>query len=182
MTETSERFRRVAAAFTERVDAVPADGWDRPSPGPDWTAKDIVFHLSQTAATFLGRVGVELPAAATQTDDPVAAWTAARDTVQTTLDDPAIATREYDSPMGKTTFEKSIGMYGVGDVLVHTWDLARAVGLDEHLDPDEAQRLFTLLEPNDEMMRKGTSFGPKVEVPDDADPQTKLLAFTGRHP
>jgi hypothetical protein len=35
--------------------------------------------------------------------------------------------------------------------------------------------------PNDEHMR-GTAFGPKVEVPDDADEQTKLIAFTGRTP
>ena len=182
MTETSDRFRRVASAFTDRLNAVPAEGWDRQSPCADWKTKDVVFHLSQTAGMFLGRADVELPAAATQTDDPVAAWTAARDTVQTALDDPAVASREYDGPMGKTTFETSIGMFGVGDVLVHTWDLARAVGLDEHLDEDEVQRLFAALEPNDEMMRKGTSFGPKVEVPADADPQTKLLAFTGRRP
>jgi hypothetical protein len=30
-------------------------------------------------------------------------------------------------------------------------------------------------------MRQGTAFGPKVSCPDDADEQTKLLAFTGRH-
>ena len=84
--------------------------------------------------------------------------------------------------MGTTTFEKSIGMFGIGDVLVHTWDLAWAVGLDERLDADEVQRLSAVMEPNDEMMRKGTAFGPRVEVADDADAQTKLLAFTGRHP
>ena len=29
----------------------------------------------------------------------------------------------------------------VGDILVHTWDLARATGQDETLDPDEVQRI-----------------------------------------
>jgi uncharacterized protein (TIGR03086 family) len=182
MTEISDRFRAVAAAFTDRVQAVPAGGWDRPSPCPDWTAKDVVFHLAQAGGMFLGRVGVELPEAATQTADPVAAWTATRDTLQAALDDPSIAGREYEGPMGTSTLEKTIGMFGVGDVLVHTWDLARAVGLDEHLDEDEVQRLLAVMEPNDEMMRKGTAFGPKVPVPDDADAQTKLLAFTGRRP
>jgi len=67
-------------------------------------------------------------------------------------------------------------------VLIHTWDLARAVGLDERLDQDEVRRLFESMEPNDELMRQGTAFGPRVEVPDDADEQTKLLAFTGRRP
>ena len=83
--------------------------------------------------------------------------------------------------MGKMTFEETVGAFGVGDILIHTWDLSRAVGLDERLDPDEVHRLYERCSRNDEMMR-GTAFGPKVEVPDGADEQTKLIAFTGRQP
>jgi uncharacterized protein (TIGR03086 family) len=180
MTDVSERFRKVAGEFTARVNAVPADAWDRQSPCPEWKARDVVMHVVQAAGMFLGRADVELPAAA-HGDDPVAAWEAARDAVQAALDNPAIASREYESPMGTTTLEQTIGKFGIGDVLVHTWDLARATGLDEHLDHDEVNRLMAVMEPNDEMMRKGTAFGPKVEVSGDADDQTKLLAFTGRH-
>ena len=36
--------------------------------------------------------------------------------------------------------------------------------------------------PMDEVLRQSGQFGPKVEVPDDADEQTKLLAFSGRQP
>ncbi len=82
--------------------------------------------------------------------------------------------------MGTSTLERFIGLFGVGDVLVHTWDLARATGLDERLDPDEVHRLLAAMEPNDEMMRQGTAFGPKVAVGPDADEQTQLLAFSGR--
>jgi uncharacterized protein (TIGR03086 family) len=182
MSEIAERFRLVAEGFTTRAKAVPADGWDRPSPCDGWVARDVVAHVVETAAMFLGRVGVQLPSAPSPEDDPIAAWEAARDAVQAALDDPAIATREYESPMGTTTLERTIGMFGIGDVLVHTWDLARATGLDDRLDPDEVHRLFEVMEPNDAMMRQGTAFGPKVDVPDDADEQTKLLAFTGRRP
>ncbi|HJR24764.1 MAG TPA: hypothetical protein VJ804_04775 [Acidimicrobiales bacterium] len=56
------------------------------------------------------------------------------------------------------------------------------MGLDESLDPDEVHRLLQTMEPNDEMMRQGTAFGPKVEVPYDADEQTRLIGFTGRTP
>jgi hypothetical protein len=38
-----------------------------------------------------------------------------------------------------------------------------------------------VMEPNDAAMRQGTAFGPRVPCADDADEQTKLLAFTGRH-
>ena len=36
--------------------------------------------------------------------------------------------------------------------------------------------------PMDEVLRQSGQFGPKVDVPDDADEQTKLLAFLGRQP
>jgi hypothetical protein len=31
-------------------------------------------------------------------------------------------------------------------------------------------------------MMRGSAFGPKVDVPDGADEQTQLIAFTGRTP
>lgn len=181
MTEISERFRRVADGFTARANAVTADGWERPSPCEGWNARDVLAHLIGAAGMFLGRVGVELPAGASPDDDPVGAWETARDAVQAALDDPAIATREFESAMGTSTLEATIGRFGIGDVLVHTWDLARAAGLDERLDADEVHRLLLAMEPNDAMMRQGTAFGPRIDTPEDADEQTKLLAFTGRH-
>jgi uncharacterized protein (TIGR03086 family) len=180
MSETSERYRKVAAGFTQRAEGVPDNGWDKPSPCEGWVARDVVRHVVEVASGFVGRVGVELPQGPSVDEDPVAAWAVLSDGMQSTLDDPAIATLEFDSPMGKTTLERFIGMFGVGDVLVHTWDLARATGQDDRLDPDEVHRLYETMKPNDAMMRQGTAFGPKVEVPDEADEQTKLIAFTGR--
>jgi len=180
MTETSERFLRVAEGFSARVEAVPEEAWEKPSPCEEWTARDVVAHVIDALGRFVGRAGVELPAGPSPDDDPVGAWEAARGAVQAALEDPSIAGREYETRMGPTTLESSIGRFGIGDVLLHTWDVARAVGLDDHLDPDEVHRLFLVMEPNDALMRQGTAFGPRIEVPDDSDEQTRLLAFTGR--
>jgi uncharacterized protein (TIGR03086 family) len=183
MADIADRYRTVAADFTARAEAVPADAWDRPSPCAGWTARDVVQHLADSARNFLGRVGIELPAdMPTAKDDPLGTWRATRDAVQAALDDAEVASREYDSPMGTSSLEKGIGFFGIGDVLVHTWDLCRATGQDVTLNPDEVHRLFSAMEPMDAMMRQGTAFGPKVTVPDDADEQTKLIAFTGRQP
>jgi hypothetical protein len=70
----------------------------------------------------------------------------------------------------------------VVDILVHTWDLARAAGLDETLDPEVTHDMLVGLEPLDEVLRASGQYGPKVAVADTADDQTKLLAFTGRKP
>jgi uncharacterized protein (TIGR03086 family) len=180
MTETSDRYRKVAAAFTERAEKVPADAWDNPAPCEGWVARDIVRHITDTVGFFLA--GKQAGGGPSVDEDPVGAWKAARDQIQNGLEDPAIAGMQVESPMGKTTFEELVGAFGVGDVLVHTWDLARATGQDDNLDPAEVSRLFAMMQPMDAMMRQGDAFGPKVEVPDDSDEQTKLIAFTGRTP
>jgi hypothetical protein len=38
------------------------------------------------------------------------------------------------------------------------------------------------MEPMDLILRQSGQYGPRVDVPDDADEQTRLIAFTGRHP
>ncbi len=176
---TAERYRKVAAAFTERVERVPADAWDSPSPCEGWVARDIIRHIVGTTEFFLGSPAQGGPSV---DEDPVGAWKAARDTILGALADPAIAGKEVESPAGTRTIEEMIAIFGVGDVLIHTWDLSRATGQDDTLDADEVNRLFTFMQPMDEMMRQGGAFGPKVEVADDAGAQTRLIAFTGRTP
>ena len=182
MSEVADRYRKVAAAFTERVRAVPADAWDNPAPCEGWVARDVVRHLTEwVPALFFGTWGIEAPAVPSVDDDPVAAWEAVDGAIRAALDDPAIAGAERETRMGRSTFEQTLDMICTSDVLVHTWDLARATGLDETLDPDEVRRLFQGMAPMDAAIR-GEHFGPKVPVPDDADDQTKLLAFVGRKP
>ena len=82
--------------------------------------------------------------------------------------------------MGRQSFEGAIDKFICADLVVHQWDLARATGQDESLDADEVARVHADLLPADEMMRGPGAFGPKVDVADDADGQTKLLCFLGR--
>ena len=66
------------------------------------------------------------------------------------------------------------------DVLVHTWDLARAVGAQERLDEDSVRMAYAALQPMDAMIRQPGVFGPKLDAPTGADVQTKFLYFLGR--
>ena len=178
MTQTADRYRNVADQFNKTLTAVPDDAWENPAPCEGWTARDVIRHMVDTAAFFLG----DAVAGPSVDDDPVAAWTAVRDAMQAALDDPDTAQRPLDTPMGMMSLEQLVDRVGVADTLIHTWDLARATGLDETLDADEVRRVYEGLLPNDERMRMGGAFGPKVDAPDDADDQTKLIAFTGRRP
>ncbi len=170
----ADRYRKIAKRFTEIVDNTPDDAWDNPAPCEGWTARDVVGHLTEWLPSFFfeqwGLVA------------PDHSWHAISDTIQDALDDPAKAKTVRTTRMGDMTFEDCIDMICTPDVLVHTWDLARATGQDETLDPDEVHRLFAQMEPYDEMLRTSGQYGPRVPVPDDADEQTKLIAFTGRTP
>jgi uncharacterized protein (TIGR03086 family) len=179
----ADRFTRVAGGFSERVAAVPPDAWDNPAPCEGWVARDVVRHLVEwMPALFFDGPGLERPHLPSVDDDPVAAWEGLRAGLQAALDDPAVAGVEFDTPPGRVTVAQAIDQFATNDILVHTWDLARATGLDETLDATEVGRMLAGVEPYDEAMRQSGHYGPRVQVPDDADEQTRLIAFTGRRP
>jgi uncharacterized protein (TIGR03086 family) len=181
MTDVSDRYRKNAAAFTERVAAVPPDKWSAQSPCDEWNARDVVRHVVNSSGLFLGFIGRELPPGASVDDNPLGAWENARDTIQQGLDDPAVAQSEYDGAFGKATFEHGVNRFLAADLVVHSWDLARATGGDEHLDPEEMRMVRASFEGFDpKMFRSPGAFGPEIEAPPGADEQTKFLAFTGR--
>lgn len=183
MSEIADRYRRLAGQFTERVEAVPQDAWDNPAPCEGWVARDVVGHLVEwLPGFFFGTWDIEAPTAPSVEEDPAGAWRAVNTTIQSALDDPDVATTLRDTRMGPSTFEQTIDMICTPDVLAHTWDLARATGLDETLDPDEVHRFVEGMEPYDEMMRQSGQYGPRVAVPGDADEQTRFVAFLGRQP
>ena len=129
---------------------------------------------------FLGNWDVEFPEIPPVDEDPVGAWEVVSNAIQSALDEPEIATRENVTAMDGSTFEQAVELFCIADVLVHTWDLARATGLDETLDTDEIHRLAEVMDSKYEPLRLAGHLGPRIEVPDDADEQTKVLAFTGR--
>ena len=182
--ESAERYRRVASGFTLRAGAMQGDAWSLPAPCAGWVASDIVRHLVDWVPPFLADgTGVTLPVGPSVDTDPVAAWLSMSDGIQSLLDDPDRAAMTFDHPMvGRHRLDDAVMTFILTDVLIHTWDLARAGGLDETLDPAEVARMFDGIHDVDAMLRESGHYGPKVEVAADADVQTRLIAFLGRQP
>ena len=180
MTEISERYDRLATALADKIAAVPADAWENPSPCEGWTARDVVRHVVSTQGMFLGFIGRELGDIPPVDDDPLAAWNAARAIVLHDLEDPKLASAEFDGFTGRSTFEGGVDRFLSFDLVVHGWDLSRAAGLDERIDPDDVARVRRAAAEFGEAMRGPQAFGPERPAPAGADPQTQLLAFLGR--
>ncbi|MEP6660373.1 MAG: maleylpyruvate isomerase family mycothiol-dependent enzyme [Acidimicrobiales bacterium] len=141
--EISKRYRRVAEQFTGRARSVPDDAWDNPAPCEGWVARDVVRHMVDwMPGFFLGGAGVDVPTIPSVDDDPSGAWEVVDRAIQAALDDPEISAREFDMRAGRYRLDDTVATFGLGDVLVHTWDLARATGLDETLDADEQTKLI----------------------------------------
>ncbi len=175
----AERHRQVAGLFTDRVRGTRS--WDAPSPVVGWAARDVVRHLTVWFPGFLASgAGVELPHGASADGDPVAAWQVHCDGVQAVLDDPAMAHRELTNPhIGSLPVPAALDQFYTSDVFMHTWDLARATGQDDRLDPDFCAQLLAGME---EVLRSSGQYGARVEVPAGADAQTRLLGFIGWDP
>lgn len=183
MSDPPERFRKVATDFTRVVEAVPDDRWDAAAPPEGWRARDVVGHLVEwVPGLIFDGWGIERPAIPSIDDDPAGAWRSLRDTIQGALDDPSLAGEVRDIMPGTMTLTDAVDRLVTSDVFLHQWDLARATGGDERLDPDEVHALLVGMEPLDEVLRASGHFGPKVEVPPDADEQSRLIAFVGRRP
>jgi uncharacterized protein (TIGR03086 family) len=181
MTEISDRYERLAKGFEETLSSVPPGDprWQQQSPCSDWTAIDVVRHVVDSHRTFFGMVDHDVPE---PPDDPLDAFPATRDAMLAALQDPAVAEREYTGQLGTAVWQDSVDRFIGGDLLVHRWDLARALGVDDELPEAEVTRVHEALAPLGDKMRAPGAFGPEIEAPADASAQDRMLAFLGRDP
>lgn len=178
----ADKYRSVAAVFTARVQGT-AD-WDAPTPVKEWRARDVVGHLTGWLPGMIGGGSdVVFEPGPSSEVDPVGAWANLDRQVQALLDDPASMDRLHTNPhTGENPVPVAIDRFFTGDVFFHTWDLARATGQDDRLDPDMVQDAYTGMLAAEEYIRASGQIGEQQPVPDDATEQEQLFAFLGRDP
>lgn len=66
------------------------------------------------------------------------------------------------------------------DHLIHAWDLARAIGADEQLDPELVGYCLEKSRPFAQLISATGRFDDAMPVPADADSQVQMLAMHGR--
>jgi uncharacterized protein (TIGR03086 family) len=197
MSETAERYRLLSGGLLARIQATPADYWDAPSPCAGWTARDVVAHVINGHRGILAMAAGTRPAAAdgvgicAMADAPAVeagadlglAFGRCRDNMTAMLGDPAQASRRLPGgPLGPVPVEQAVDVIGSLELLVHTWDLARATSGDERLDPELVIRTYRALLPHYGALQATGAFRPSIPAPAETDPQTAFLNFAGRQP
>jgi len=180
--EPARRHRLIADDFARRVHGT--RDWSSAAPVSGWAARDVVAHLVEWLPGFVaGGCEVRLPEGPSSVESPVSAWDAHQRAVQDLLDDPETAASVFTNPhTGSMPLGQAIDRFYTPDVFMHTWDLARATGQDETLDPEMCAEMLAGMQPIEELIRGSGQYGPAVTVPADADPQTRLIGFIGRDP
>lgn len=167
----------VADRFGEVVDVV--TDWDAPTPVPEWRARDIVAHLTTWLPELLDSCGVSLPLG--DPGDPVAAWHAQDAAVRRLLRERG-GDQVTHAFLGTKSLAELVAQVYVGDVFLHTWDLARSAGVDDNLDPDTCEAMLGGLEEMEDALRSSGHYGPRWSGDPGPDPVLRLMAFIGRDP
>jgi uncharacterized protein (TIGR03086 family) len=192
MTETTVRpgitdlHRRSLDAGRMLVAGVGPGDWGRPTPDDDWDIRALVNHVvagnfwaaELAAGRTIAEVGDRLDGDVLG-EDPLTAYDASAAAAASAFEAPgaldAACAVSYGPIPGWV-----YASHRFVDVLVHGWDLAVALGMATDLDPQMVAAALEVVEPVADMLRASGSYGGEVDVPDDADAQTRLLALLGR--
>lgn len=180
MDDVAEQYRRLSTRMTRLIAAVPDDAWSRPSPCEGWTARDLVGHLIDVHGRFQSLAGRKLVDHPPVEEDPLGAWEAVREQMQSDLEDPARRDQEYEGRLGRSTFGKSVDGFIRFDLVVHAWDLARATRQDDTIDPADVQWVQAMVERMGDLMRSNKVIAEPRDPAPDASEQDRLLAALGR--
>ena len=170
----------LAGGFGNVADSLATDDWDRSSPCAGWTARDVVAHVIDTQREFLTGHGVAL-ADPPSLVDPADAWRTHAAAVRAALADESVAGREFDGHYGPTTVGETLLRFYGFDMIAHRWDVAAAAGRAHTFRDDDLTTLEQAADGfGDALYSEGVCL--RIDVPADADRQTRLLARLGRTP
>ncbi|WP_244168216.1 TIGR03086 family metal-binding protein [Mycobacterium paraffinicum] len=188
MHEIDEPTSRIGAMATEAFDLlidavgdISPDSWDQPSNLAGWSVRDLVGHVTGSAAKVVTLVE----------DGEI--WEGPSQPSQWACDDPAARLRELatrlhgalpgadldgmrKSPEGQVPLRRAL-TYPVSDLAMHAWDIHRSQGRLVELPEDLLALSRGLVESVPEpLLRRPGGFGPAHSAPSDA----RLMAYLGR--
>jgi uncharacterized protein (TIGR03086 family) len=166
------------------IAGVRPDQLDQPTPCSEWDVRALVNHMIGAHFYFTGALREqEMDPNATPPDfaahDPASTFQQASSEMLKAWREPGALDRTVQTLLGAMPAQMLIGMLTM-DNLVHGWDLARATGQSENLDPEMATQILGMVRQANLPRGEGAPFKPEQPAPPDAIPEQKLAAYLGR--
>jgi uncharacterized protein (TIGR03086 family) len=186
MSDLAELYERSIEEFDKRVQAIDDDKWNAQTACSDWDVRTLVNHIVYenvwVPPLLDGKTIAEVGDAFEGDllgDDPKEAWRRSAKGAIEAVAAPGVKDRTVHVSFGDIPGELYVGQV-LSDNVIHAWDLAQGIGADLTLDPELVDYVYDFLTPQAEIYRSSGAFANVIDVPEDADKQTRLLAMTGR--
>jgi uncharacterized protein (TIGR03086 family) len=185
-TTPGDLYVRAMASTQRYIGAVREGQWHAPTPCSEWDVMQIANHVigeNLWAAELLGgktieQVGNRLDGDLTR-DDPIRAYENSVAAARAAANAPGAMDGTCHLSFGDFSgadYSTQLFM----DLLVHGWDIAKATGQDTRLDPELVAACLPIAQQLTSQWRSAGVFGEDLPVATDSDPQTRLLALSGR--
>ena len=191
-----ETYRRAVGQAERVIGGIGPEQLSAPTPCAKFDVHELLNHFVGSSVMMAtvgsgrsageGTGGTEAVAAMGELvgDDPSAAYARANSDAVAAFSAPGALERTWKLPFGEMPGAMALNIHLMETVL-HTYDLARATGQTEALDPDLAEAAIVIgrqiMSPavrNDE----GNPFAHEIVVPDDAPAYDRLAGLSGRRP
>lgn len=165
------------------VNGLTVEDLSRPTPCEEWSVQNLLEHMTQVCQNFAAALGAEQQPGTGAATDARATYVQAVDALSRAMHAPGALDKTVNLPFGQMPAERGLNI-ALADQMIHTWDLAKALGkpfsMDERLAAGTLQGLHHLVTPD--RRGPGGPFAAEVPCAADAPVQDRLVAFSGRQP
>ena len=179
-----DQLREAHGVFLEVLRNVRPEQMSLPTPDDEWDVRELINHV--VLGNIWSAENVKTGSAPRPSGDvignhePVEAYTASADAMMASFEEPGALGRMVTMPFGEMP-AAGLASFRFTDLIVHTWDLAKATGQSTDLAPELCEAALAMSrERMTEMDRTNLPFKDEVTVPTEAPAADRLAGFLGR--
>jgi uncharacterized protein (TIGR03086 family) len=184
-----ELHGRCGRRFAALIGGVRQDQWHDDTPCSDWDVRTLAHHLlyeqrwvpSLCEGQTVEEVGDRFEGDLLGSDDD--AWPGllafSIDEAHAAVARPGVLDRTVHLSFGDFPGQEFV-IQLTADLAIHGWDLARATGQDDAIDPDAVALLLPWVEAHADWLAGSGMFGSRLDVSSQAPDDVRLLALLGR--
>jgi uncharacterized protein (TIGR03086 family) len=184
-----ELHGRCGQRFAALVTGVGPDQWHDGTPCSEWDVRTLVHHVlseQRWVPPMFEGLSIEQVGDRLEGDlmgDDASRWpgllASSMEEAHAVLAQPGALDRSVHLSFGDASGQEYV-MQLTADLAIHAWDLARATGQNDTLDPGAVALVLPWAEANADLLAGSGMFGSRIDVGPDAQDDVRLLGLLGR--